>query len=83
MSTTTSEEAIQPAAAFFDFVFSWVGQVQKRGRGLVHSKSIFEKEESPYKPEDFDSRSFRAIAHGIAHKDLFYLIIFRNPVSPL
>ena len=45
--------------------------------------SINFKEESPYKPEAFDSRSFRAIAHGIAHKVLFYLIIFRNPVSPL
>jgi hypothetical protein len=28
------------------------------------------KEESPYKPETFDSRSKRVNAHVVAHKDL-------------
>jgi hypothetical protein len=29
----------------------------------------YEKEESPYKPEAFDSRSKRANAHVLAHKE--------------
>jgi len=34
---------------------------------LLNNK--IEKEESPYKPEAFDSRLFVVIAHASAHKD--------------
>ncbi len=47
MSTTTSEEAIQPAAAFLDFVFSWVGQVQKRGRGGACTTAQLQGDKAP------------------------------------
>jgi len=48
---------------------------------ITRSRNL--EEESPYKPEAFNPRLFRAIAHGIAHKLLFYLIIFSNPISSL
>jgi hypothetical protein len=52
-------------------------------RGGIFSHLTYFEEESPYKPEAFNLRLFRTNAHGIAHKLLFYLIIFGNPISPL
>jgi hypothetical protein len=48
----------------------------KINKAVVLNFNIYEhdgyvnKEESPYKPETFDSRSKRANAHVVAHKDL-------------